>query len=50
VRELLEPAKRLYRQKRVDKGKLYSIYAPEVACVSKGKAHKLYEFGCKVRR
>jgi IS5 family transposase len=49
VHELLELAKRLYRQKREDKGKLYSIHAPEVECIAKGKAHKRYEFGCKVR-
>ena len=29
--------------------KLYSVHAPEVECISKGKAHKRYEFGCKVR-
>src|SRR5215203_4091842 len=45
---LLTLAKRLYRQKRRDKGKLYSVHAPEVECVSKGKAHKRYEFGSKV--
>ena len=48
LQEVLELAKRLYRQKRNDKGKLYSIHAPEVECISKGKAHKRYEFGCKV--
>jgi IS5 family transposase len=48
VHELLELAKRLYRQKRDDKGKIYSVHAPEVECISKGKAHKRYEFGCKV--
>jgi IS5 family transposase len=26
---------------------LYSIHAPEVECIAKGKAHKKYEFGCK---
>lgn len=26
---------------------LYSIHAPEVECISKGKAHKRYEFGVK---
>jgi IS5 family transposase len=46
--DLLALAKRLYLQKRHDKGKLYSIHAPEVECISKGKAHKRYEFGCKV--
>jgi transposase, IS5 family len=46
---LLTLAKGLYRQKRRDKGKLYSVHAPEVECVSKGKAHnKRYEFGSKV--
>ena len=37
---------RLY-QKREDSNKLYSIHAPEVECISKGKIHKKYEFGCK---
>ena len=46
--KLLTLAKRLYRQRRHDKGKLYSVHAPEVECVSKGKAHKRYEFGSKV--
>jgi IS5 family transposase len=27
---------------------LYSLHAPEVECISKGKAHKKYEFGVKV--
>ncbi len=43
----LELARRLLQQ-RHDKGKLYSIHAPEVECIAKGKAHKQYEFGCKV--
>ena len=45
---LLDIGSRLYRQKRDDKNKLYSVHAPEVDCISKGKAHKRYEFGCKV--
>ena len=45
---LLALAERLYRQQRHDKGKLYSLHAPEVECIAKGKAHKKYEFGCKV--
>ena len=45
---LLALARRLYRQKRHDKGKFYSVHAPEVECISKGKAHKRYEFGSKV--
>jgi transposase, IS5 family len=48
LRGLLALARRLYRQKRHDKGKLYSVHAPEVECISKGKAHKRYEFGSKV--
>lgn len=27
---------------------MYSVHALEVECISKGKAHKRYEFGCKV--
>lgn len=46
--ELLHNAKRLLQQKRHDKNKLYSLHAPEVECIAKGKAHKKYEFGCKV--
>ena len=44
----LERAQRLLEQSKTSKGKLYSIDAPEVECISKGKAHKRYEFGCKV--
>jgi IS5 family transposase len=46
--ELLAKANRLLMQERKSKNKLYSIHAPEVECISKGKAHKRYEFGCKV--
>jgi transposase, IS5 family len=46
--ELLELAHRLFKQKREDKNKIYSLHAPEVECIAKGKAHKKYEFGCKV--
>ena len=35
-------------QQRHDKNKLYSLHEPNVACISKGKAHKKYEFGNKV--
>lgn len=31
-----------------DPPKLYSVHAPEVECIAKGKAHKQYEFGVKV--
>ena len=41
-------AKRLLAQSAKSKNKLYSLHAPEVECISKGKAHKRYEFGVKV--
>jgi IS5 family transposase len=41
-------AVRLLEQKQNSKHKLYSVHAPEVECIGKGKAHKKYEFGCKV--
>jgi transposase, IS5 family len=31
-----------------DPAKIYSVHAPEVECIAKGKAHKQYEFGVKV--
>jgi transposase, IS5 family len=46
--QYLERATRIYQQQRADKHKLYSMQAPEVECISKGKEHKKYEFGCKV--
>lgn len=48
LEKLLRLSNRLMKQERKDKNKLYSIHAPEVECISKGKAHKRYEFGCKV--
>jgi transposase, IS5 family len=47
LRELVALAERLLAQTRTSKHKLYSVHAPEVECLSKGKAHKRYEFGCK---
>ena len=46
--EELELVERLLVQKRQDKNKLYSLHEPEVECISKGKAHRKYEFGVKV--
>ncbi len=46
--QLLLTANRINQQKREDKNKVYALHAPEVECISKGKAHKKYEFGCKV--
>jgi IS5 family transposase len=45
---LLQLAEKLLAQEKDSKNKLYSIHAPEVECISKGKVHKRYEFGCKV--
>lgn len=45
---LLETAKRIHAQQRHDKNKVYSVHEPQVECISKGKAHKRYEFGVKV--
>jgi IS5 family transposase len=50
--QLLQVAMRIYTQPRKrsegDPPKLYSVHAPEVECIAKGKAHKQYEFGVKV--
>jgi IS5 family transposase len=46
--QALTRVERLLAQQRTDKGKLYALHAPEVACIAKGKAHKKYEFGAKV--
>jgi IS5 family transposase len=36
-------------QRQRERGKkIYSLHAPEVECIGKGKAHKPYEFGVKV--
>lgn len=45
---LLQRAKQIRQQQKSDSGKLYSMHAPEVECIAKGKVHKRYEFGCKV--
>jgi IS5 family transposase len=37
---MLARAERIYRQQRSDSNKLYSLDAPEVECIAKGKAHK----------
>lgn len=46
--ELLYRARTLFYQKKHDKNKLYSLHEPDTVCISKGKAHKRYEFGSKV--
>jgi IS5 family transposase len=39
---------RILRQTTKDKNMLYALHAPEVECISKGKARTPYEFGVKV--
>ncbi len=48
MNRLLDIARRILTQQRHDRGKVYSMHAPEVECIAKGKAHKPYEFGVKV--
>jgi len=45
---LLSRADRVRQQQPQDANKLYSLHEPQVRCISKGKAHKRYEFGQKV--
>ena len=45
---LLERAERIRAQQMKDKNKRYALHAPEVECISKGKARNRYEFGVKV--
>jgi IS5 family transposase len=45
----LSRADQVRRQRQRQRGwKLYSLHAPEVECIGKGKARAPYEFGCKV--
>nr|VFK24668.1 MAG: transposase, IS5 family [Candidatus Kentron sp. LPFa] len=44
----LEIAEKILTQEKKSPNKVYSIHAPEVECIAKGKLHKKYEFGCKV--
>ena len=48
LKTLLARCQRLVDQRPTDSNKLYSLHEPEVRCISKGKAHKRYEFGQKV--
>jgi transposase, IS5 family len=45
----LSLTRRVLEQNRHQRGrKVYSLHAPEVECIGKGKAHRPYEFGVKV--
>jgi len=48
-RRPLHLAERVLEQRQNQRGKkVYSLHAPEVECIGKGKAHAPYEFGVKV--
>jgi IS5 family transposase len=48
-RKPLHLASRVLEQRQSQRGrKVYSLHAPEVECIGKGKAHAPYEFGVKV--
>jgi len=49
LERMLARALRVLEQKQHQRGpKIYSLHAPEVECIGKGKAHRPYEFGVKV--
>ena len=48
AKHLLHRVGRILTQQPRDKRKLYALHAPEVECISKGKARTPYEFGVKV--
>jgi transposase, IS5 family len=48
-RRMLFLAERVSAQRQNQRGKkVYSLHAPEVECIGKGKPHRPYEFGVKV--
>lgn len=50
IREALDLATRVHGQVKQKKaaGRVFSLHEPEVDCIGKGKAHKKWEFGCKL--
>src|SRR4029453_15434579 len=46
--QTVQVTRRIFTQQRTDHGKVYSVHAPEVECIAKGKVAKHYEFGGKV--
>ena len=44
---IFEVIEKVLTQEKLSKNKVYSIHEPDVECISKGKPHKKYEFGCK---
>ena len=48
LQKALKSGERIFKQEKKSKGKMYSLHESQVECLSKGKAHKPYEFGNKV--
>jgi transposase, IS5 family len=49
LEQMLARSRWVLEQKPRQRGrKIYSLHAPEVECIGKGKAHRPYEFGVKV--
>lgn len=48
MKRALELGQRVFEQEKGSSGKIYSLHELQVECLSKGKAHKRYEFGNKV--
>jgi IS5 family transposase len=48
LKERLALYEKILNQKQSDRNKIYSTHKPFTVCISKGKAHKPYEFGHKV--
>jgi transposase, IS5 family len=46
--QTVKVTRRIFTQQRTDHRKVYSVHAPEVECIAKGKVAKHYEFGSKV--
>jgi len=47
-KQRFERYEKILSQGKKDSHKIYSLHEPDVYCMSKGRAHKPYEFGCKV--
>lgn len=48
-REDIELYRRVIKQERSDKDKVYSLHEPEVECISKGRSTRSMSLGTRVR-
>ena len=48
LQEVLDLLNKALLRDRNQKDKVYSLHKPHTACIAKGKAHQMYEFGNKV--